>query len=93
MVVGLVRVHLHIPFSQSLKDKRSVLKRIIHRLRTTYNCAVGEVDDQNLWQSAVLAITTVYSNREQVDSLFQAIERELTKSEDFHLLEYQIEYL
>jgi uncharacterized protein len=93
MVVGLLRVHLHIPFSQSLKDKRSVLKRAIHHLRTSYNCAVGEVDDQDLWQSAVLAIATVYSNREQVDSLFQAIERDLARGEDFQLLDHQIEYL
>lgn len=93
MVVGLLRVRLHIPFSHSLKEKRSVLKRTIHRLRTTYNCAVAEVDDQDLWQSAVLAITTVYANREQVDSLFTAVQRELSTGEDYELLNQQIEYL
>ena len=93
MVIGLLRVHIHIGHAQSLKDKRSVLKRTIHRLRTSYNCAVAEVDDQDLWQSAVLAIATVYANREQVDSLFQAVERELSQGEDFQLLEHQIEYL
>lgn len=93
MVVGLLRVRLHIPFSHSLKEKRSVLKRAIHRLRTTYNCAVAEIDDQDLWQSAVLAITTVYANREQVDSLFTAVQRELSTGEDYELLDQQVEYL
>ncbi|MGI8907450.1 MAG: DUF503 domain-containing protein [Candidatus Sumerlaeaceae bacterium] len=93
MVIALFRVRLHIPFSHSLKEKRSVLKRTIHHLRTSYNCAVSEIDDQDLWQSAVLAIVTVYANRAQVDSLFRAVERDLSTSGDFELVGQQIEIL
>lgn len=93
MVVGLLRVHLHIPDSNSLKDKRSVLKKTIHRLRTSYNCGVGEVEDQDIWRSAVLAIVTVYAQRAQVDSLFTAIRRDLSTAADFELMEDQVEYL
>ena len=93
MVTALLRVRLHIPFSHSLKEKRSVLKRTIHHLRTSYNCAVAEVDDQDLWQSAVLAIVTVYANREQVDSLFRAVEKYLSTNEDFELVDQRVEVL
>jgi len=93
MVIGLLRVRLHIPFSHSLKDKRSVLKRTIHALRSTFNCAVAEIDDQDLWQSAVLGICTVYANKEQVDSLFVAVQRQLSTGEDFELVDQQIEIL
>ena len=93
MVIALFRMRLHIPFSHSLKEKRSVLKRLIHHLRTTYNCAVSEVDDQDTWQSAVLAIVTVYANREQVDSLFRAVERDLNTGEDFQLVDQKMEIL
>ncbi len=93
MVMGLMRVRLHIPFSHSLKDKRSVLKRLIHALRTKHNCAVGEIEDQDLWQSSVLAIVTVYAAREQVESLFVSLQKELARGEEYELLATDVEYL
>jgi uncharacterized protein len=93
MVIGLLRVRLHIVDANSLKDKRSVLKKTIHRLRSHNNCAVAEVDDQDIWRSAVLAIVTVYANKEQVDSLFATICRDLATAADFELLDQQTEYL
>lgn len=93
MVIGSLRVHLHIVGANSLKDKRSVVKKTIHRLRTTYNCAVAEVDDQDIWRSAVLAIVTVYANREQADSLFRAVMHDLETAADFEVQEHLIEML
>ena len=93
MVIGLLRVRLHILEANSLKDKRSVLKKTIHRLRTSYNCAVSEVDDQDIWRSAILAIVTVYANRDQVESLFNAVGRDLATAADFELLDQQVELL
>lgn len=93
MVIGLLRVRLHIVGANSLKDKRSVLKKTIHRLRSHYNCAVAEVDDQDVWRSAVLGIVTVYANKEQVDSLFVTVLRDLETAADFQLLEQAIEFL
>ena len=79
--------------SNSLKDKRSVLKKTIHRLRTGYNCAVAEVEDQDVWRSAVLAVTTVYANREQAESLFEAVQRDLDTAADFEVVERSTEFL
>jgi uncharacterized protein len=93
MVIGLLRVRLLLHEANSLKDKRSVLKKTIHRLRTSYNCAVAEVDDQDVWRSAILAIVTVYAQREQVDSLFVAVMRDLDAAADFEVIERGIEML
>lgn len=93
MVIGSLRVRLLIHESNSLKDKRSVVKKTIHRLRTQYNCAVAEVDDQDIWRSAVLGIVTVYANREQVDSLFVAVMRDLETVADFEIVDQHTEYL
>ena len=40
MVVGLLTVELHVPGSQSLKEKRMVLRRIKDRLKK-FNVAVS----------------------------------------------------
>ena len=64
MVIASLRVRLFIPHANSLKDKRSVVKKTISRLRSQFNCAVAEVGDNDVWRSAILAIVTVYANKE-----------------------------
>jgi uncharacterized protein len=93
MVIGSMRVRLHIQDANSLKDKRSILKKTIHRLRTTFNCAVAEVDDQDVWRSAVLAIVTVYSRKSEVESLFSSVLKDLARAADFELIDQEIEIL
>jgi uncharacterized protein YlxP (DUF503 family) len=77
----------------SLKEKRSVLKRLIHRLRVADNCAVAEVGEHDVWQSSEIAIVTVYNTREQVDQLFRGVEAKLNNGDDFQLVHSEIEFL
>lgn len=93
MVIGLLRVRLHLPFTHSLKEKRSILKRVIHRLRTKYNCAVAETGFHDHWQTAELAMVTVYAEKVMVENLLRSLEKELVKSEDFELAMQEIEFL
>lgn len=59
MHIILLQVDLHFPSAQSLKDKRSILRSITDRLRTTYNISIAEVDHHDKWQLATLAVVTV----------------------------------
>ncbi|HLG57216.1 MAG TPA: DUF503 family protein [Vicinamibacterales bacterium] len=43
MRVALLHVEMHLPYSQSLKDKRMVLRRVKDRLQK-FNVAVAEVE-------------------------------------------------
>jgi uncharacterized protein YlxP (DUF503 family) len=58
MFVALLRLDLRLPDASSLKDKRSVVKGLAAALRKL-NCAVAEVDHQDLRQRATLAVATV----------------------------------
>lgn len=93
MVIGLLRVRLHLPFTHSLKEKRSILKRLIHRLRTNYNCAVAETEFQDHWQTAELAMVTVYAEKATTEKLLKSLEREFSNSDDFELAMQEIEFL
>ncbi|MBN1504733.1 MAG: DUF503 domain-containing protein [Candidatus Eisenbacteria bacterium] len=68
MVVGSVLVELHIPQSTSLKAKRSVVNRIKQRLASRFNASVAEVDYQDLWQRAAIAVAVVGSEKAVVES-------------------------
>lgn len=59
MVVGVLRVELHVPSAQSLKDKRAVVKSVKDQLRGRFNVAVAEVEANEKWQRASIGIVTV----------------------------------
>ncbi|MBM7552707.1 DUF503 domain-containing protein [Thalassobacillus pellis] len=57
--------------AQSLKEKRSVLKRVITRLQNEYNISVSEMDHHDLWQRTVIGIVTISNDRVQAERLIQ----------------------
>jgi uncharacterized protein len=73
MVVGVCRVSLLIEESQSLKDKRSVLRRIKDRVSQKFNCAIAEVGDPDSWQAAQLGFAVVSNERGFTQSMVQKI--------------------
>lgn len=66
MVVGIVRVELHLPGAQSLKDKRQVVRSLKERLRERVHASVAEVEFQDLWQRTAIGIAVVGSDGGQV---------------------------
>ncbi len=78
MFVTVARVTLQIPESGSLKAKRQVLRRITDRVKARFNVSVAEVDDQDLWQKAQIALAVVGSDKrhvgEQMDKILHFIE-------------------
>ena len=67
MFVGVARLTLQISDSGSLKSKRQVLRRVTDRLKARFNVSVAEVEDQDLWQRATIALAVVSSDRRHVD--------------------------
>ena len=57
--------------TQSLKQKRSVLKKIITRLQKTYNMAISELDYQDLWQRTQIGLVTIASDKVQSEKVMQ----------------------
>ena len=52
--------------TQSLKDKRMVLRRVKDRLQK-FNVAVAEIEHQDLWQRAALGIVAISTTSEHVE--------------------------
>ncbi len=73
MFVCVARLTLQIPDSGSLKAKRQVLRRVTERVKARFNVAVAEVDDQDLWQKASIALAVVGNERRHVDEQMEKI--------------------
>jgi uncharacterized protein len=66
--VGLLLLGCYISESRSLKDKRRILSSLSERLRRQFNIAIAEVEYQDQWQRAQLAIVFVNTNWRMLQS-------------------------
>ncbi len=73
MVVGIVRIGLHISECQSLKEKRRVVKSLTQRLRNRFNACVAEIANQDLWQSSTIGAAVIGSSTAHANSQLQSI--------------------
>ena len=73
MFVGVYQIELHFPASQSLKAKRSILSSIKAKVAKV-GVQVAEIEDQDLWQSAILGASAVSGTPGYLDDLVQKIE-------------------
>ena len=62
-MIGSALLELRLPACDSLKEKRSVLRRFIERVRREYNVAIAEVDAQDDRRSAVIEVAAVSNQR------------------------------
>ena len=92
MVIALLSVELHIRYSQSLKDKRMVLRRIKDRLQK-FNVAVAEVEHQELWQRAGLGIVAISTTADHVEQELAAAADEIDRVEPGLVMRTEIEFL
>ncbi|HUT20335.1 MAG TPA: DUF503 domain-containing protein [Anaerolineae bacterium] len=92
MVIGCCTIELHLPGATSLKDKRSVLKGVIHRIRREFNVSIAEVDYQDVLQSAVLGVVTLSTDSSHVHSQLTRVVNWIERHRlDAELVDYQIE--
>ena len=92
MTIALLSLEFHLPMSQSLKDKRMVLRRLKDRLGAM-NVAVAEVAYQELWQRAGLGVVTVAESDGIAEKTLTAALREVERLEPGLVIQSQVEFL
>lgn len=56
MRVAALRVELHLPTPQSIKEKRAILRPLIEGLRRLGSYSIAEVDHHGSWQRATIGV-------------------------------------
>ena len=94
MHIGVCRIMLTLPDSASLKDKRQVARSLSARIRNTFNVAVAEVADQELWQRLTLAVCCVSTDSAHANEMVSKVVAFIEESrQDLELLDYQTEII
>jgi uncharacterized protein YlxP (DUF503 family) len=93
MVIGVLSLEFFLPACRSLKDKRRILLSFKDRVRSRFNVALAEVDFQDVWQRALIAIVTLNSDRGVVDRVLRKIQTEAETSLEGEVVKSEICYL
>ena len=89
----LITLELHIPYAQSLKEKRKHIKSLRDRLRAKFNASVAEIDGLDDWQRSVIGITMISNDRRYLESQYSAVEALLLEYRDVQLVQLHKEWL
>jgi len=94
MNVGVCKISFRLPENSSLKGKRQVLKSITSRIRSKFNVSVAEVDDNELWQLATIAVCCVSNDKRHTNQVLSNVVDFVTGAGfDTEMLDYEIEII
>lgn len=92
MHIGVCKIRLRIPDSQSLKAKRRVIKSLIAKLKNRFNIAIAEVEALDAHQFAVLAAVSVSNDRAHLNKLISHVVNFVETNVDAELMDYETEF-
>ena len=93
MTIGILKIILFIPDSNSLKEKRMVLHSLKARLRNNFNVAVNQIGDEDKWQKTTLAVVGVQKNRNNMNSVLSNIVNFIEELKTTDLINYEMELI
>ncbi|HEV2129145.1 MAG TPA: DUF503 domain-containing protein [Thermomicrobiales bacterium] len=71
--IGRARLTLYLHGASSLKDKRSEVKSVIHRLQRRFNVAVAEIEDLDDVRVATIGIVVLSTSAPHADEMLSTI--------------------
>lgn len=93
MLIGACTLKLNIFESDSLKDKRHVIKSIIGKLQSRFNISIAEVDLNDHWQSAVIGFACVTNDSQHANQIISNVIKFVDGDGRVEIIDYNIEIL
>jgi uncharacterized protein len=93
MVVGTGLIDLRIPGCGSLKEKRSVLSRIIRRTQNEFNVSIAEIGDNDLWRRAKVGFCVVGNDKSYINAKMDHILRFVDRLEVAEVVRTRMEMM
>jgi uncharacterized protein YlxP (DUF503 family) len=91
--VGVAQLELHIPEARSLKAKRAPIRSLVEKIRNRHQVLVVEVDHQNLYQRAGLAVCALSTNPVDAEARLQRVRKTVDLNWSGHVLSWEVEVI
>ncbi|MEL7561694.1 DUF503 domain-containing protein [Dehalogenimonas sp. 4OHTPN] len=92
MNIGVLQFSIRLPESHSLKEKRQVVKSLVAQLHNRFNVSAAEVEDQDLWQTAVVGVACISNDKKHTNEVLSKA-LVFATTYDIELLESNIEII
>ncbi len=93
MTVAVLQIRFRLP-AETLKEKRSIVKSVVERVKQKYNAACAEVEDLDLPGYTTLGVACISNNARHADEQAQNIAAAIEAWRlDAELLSVEIELL
>lgn len=91
MHIGTLTIVLYLHDTESLKDKRQILKSLIETTRQKFNISIAEVDDLDKWRRATLGVACVANDGPYVNRVLDKVLDTLESNPAIEVGEVQME--
>jgi uncharacterized protein YlxP (DUF503 family) len=73
MVVGTMKIELHLHDNRSLKGKRKIVKSMVNKVKHRFNVSIAEVGSNEKWQKIELGVSSIGNDRRHIDSSLNTV--------------------
>ncbi len=91
--IGVLQFDMEIRWSQSLKDKRGVLRSLKDRIRRKFNVSISEIEEMDNLTLARLGAVQASNDAQYLQGALEKLLQVLKTWPDAELVDYQIEIL
>ncbi|WP_416197530.1 MAG: DUF503 domain-containing protein [Sporanaerobacter sp.] len=93
MIIGACTIKLIIYESNSLKDKRHVIKSIIGKIQSRFNVSIAEIDLNDSWQSSIIGFACVTNDTTHANQIINNVLKFIDGDSRVEIIDYNIEIL
>lgn len=86
-------IEIIIYHSNSLKDKRQVLKSILERIKARYNVSISETKYHEKWNRSCIGVVTISNSKEISESTINKIISFIDNDSRVEIINYDVEII
>ena len=93
MIIGILTVDFIIPESNSLKDKRQVVKSVVDGIRHKFNVSAAELESLDTWRRAVIGVACISNDKEVANTLLNRVLASIESNPRLSVTDCQLEFI
>lgn len=93
MLIGICTCEIFIYDTNSLKEKRRIVKSIIEKSKNRFNISISEVGYNDKWQKALIGFATVSNDKIIVEQTIESVIRFMSSYSEIEIIDIDREIL
>lgn len=93
MIVGICSIKLMLYESNSLKDKRHIIKSVMGQIQSRFNVSIAEVGLNDSWKTSIIGFSCVTNDTGHANKTISKILKFIDGDSRVEIIDYNIEIL